>query len=151
MPRPDSKRRPATPPSRPRRNDPGTRAPATGRTQPSTSRSGADRGRASGPSSGGDRARTSGPPPGGDRNRVRGPASRSDRAGRRERFVSETQRRNAPQRARPLPIAALSRQPWPALSRLLPETAPRDSIERLQQFAELLLDWNRGVSNLISR
>ncbi len=48
---------------------------------------------------------------------------------------------------------ALDRQPWAMLTAAL-ERAGADvprSIEQLRKYAEMLLDWNRGRSNLISR
>ena len=51
------------------------------------------------------------------------------------------------------PRRVLARQPWDSLLPLLPEgvRAPEAAVEALRAYALSLLEWNRGVSNLISR
>lgn len=50
------------------------------------------------------------------------------------------------------PRQFLVRQPWDRLKPLLADAAdPNAALERLKDYAALLMEWNRGVSNLISR
>lgn len=52
---------------------------------------------------------------------------------------------------RPIP-SILASQPWESLRPLLVgEGNPTERLEKLKRYGELLLEWNRGVSNLISR
>ncbi len=77
---------------------------------------------------------------------ARAPAARADarsRAGGAKRTA-----------ARPAdPAAVLARQPWVSLRPLVPggESEVEQRLEALRDFARLLLEWNRGVSNLVSR
>jgi 16S rRNA G527 N7-methylase RsmG len=45
----------------------------------------------------------------------------------------------------------LARQPWPALETLVDLEQRAETVARLKRFVELLLQWNRSVSNLISQ
>jgi 16S rRNA (guanine527-N7)-methyltransferase len=45
----------------------------------------------------------------------------------------------------------LSRQPWADVEKLLPGEAGKAIYDRQRRFVELLLQWNRSVSNLISQ
>jgi 16S rRNA (guanine527-N7)-methyltransferase len=51
------------------------------------------------------------------------------------------------------PRRVLARQPWESLLPLMPQgtCAPEEALEGLRGYALGLLEWNRGVSNLISR
>ncbi len=45
----------------------------------------------------------------------------------------------------------LARQPWPALETLVDAEPRTETVARLKRFVELLLQWNKTVSNLISQ
>src|SRR5262245_9678365 len=48
--------------------------------------------------------------------------------------------------------AVLRRQPWDTLRRRLADVgAPSGALERLKTYTRLVLEWNRGVSNIVSR
>lgn len=53
----------------------------------------------------------------------------------------------------PNPDALLARQPWAALRPLIPGTAEEIEarLAALRGYAKQLLEWNRGISNLVSR
>jgi 16S rRNA (guanine527-N7)-methyltransferase len=81
-------------------------------------------------------------------------SSKSSRASRPsgDRYSS----RPAPDERAPRPQdprRVLARQPWTALLPLLPESScePEATLTALRGYALSLLEWNRGVSNLISR
>jgi len=80
---------------------------------------------------------------------------RSDRVRNgRPRQVSD-RLKSGRQKTRPAaPVAALIRsQPWDSLipHLLKAQVEPEATLERLRSYARLLLEWNRNVSNLISR
>ena len=48
--------------------------------------------------------------------------------------------------------SALRRQPWDSLRGLLRQIeAPENALERLKSYTRLVLEWNRGVSNIVAR
>ena len=83
---------------------------------------------------------------------------RRDRSAGRARPARSTRppaprpRREAPA-APAAPARVLARQPWTSLSPWLEACGadPAPTIERLRLYATALLEWNRGVSNLVSR
>ena len=112
------------------------------------------------------RARTNGRPAG----RPPGPPRERERSGDRERSTdrgrgtdrgrSFARPASLPQgerrERRPAPPAAieaaLRRQPWDSLRTLLQRIeAPENALERLKAYTRLVLEWNRGVSNIVAR
>lgn len=88
-------------------------------------------------------SRGSGPSAGGRDGRTRGPQSEKPaRTGPPKRKVSPTAAESA-----------LSRQPWEVLLPMLEGVSddPKGCIDRLRAYTRLLFEWNRGVSNLVSR
>lgn len=102
------------------------------------------------------------------RRRVRGepgPVARDGGAGRAASAGRASPARRGPARAEPGrgtggrpasrppdPGVVLDRQAWGALAEVIPAGADAEStLARLREYARLLLAWNRGVSNLISR
>lgn len=99
------------------------------------------------------RERNAGSSDRGPRRRAEGapkrPARSGTRGGTSRPTKPKTQRRPP---GKPInPEQFLVRQPWSLLEPLLGAGAPRNAMEQLKAYSRLLVEWNRGVSNLISR
>src|SRR5215470_2933925 len=95
---------------------------------------------------------------GGSRPQARGESRSTSRAGSRSSSRSRQGTHTARPRDRPTPVSAtadriLQSQPWHLVAPEL-RKAGADVVavtDQLRRYAKLLIEWNRGVSNLISR